>query len=212
MIYNQLEKLASAIRNNVVSGLKGYHTNLSFSIEQICSDIVDERLQILKEYSLKGILPLKDLYISINCIPIDCKSIDKCRCQGESMEDPSAHFEIPQIVNDYGNKSIEYLGSPDKQYPFIVYSRSALNPQYNKDHGLANGLGHKNTVQITVDCYSDKYLESLEVANAFRHALEGKGWKDKDIYIDYFELVSVSENTDGESYFMQTLVFQTEVK
>ena len=59
-------------------------------------------------------------------------------------------------------------------YPFIVYSRSALNPQYNKDHGLANGLGHKNTVQITVDCYSDKYVESLEVANLFRHALESK--------------------------------------
>lgn len=131
MIYSQIEKLASAIRNNVVSGLKGYHTNLSFSIEQICSDIVDERLQILKEYSLKGILPLKDLYISINCIPIDCKSIDKCRCQGESMEDPSAHFEIPQIVNDYGNKSIEYLGSPDKQYPFIVYT-SPTSFRYHK--------------------------------------------------------------------------------
>ena len=130
-MYSQIEKLASAIRNNVVSGLKGYHTNLSFSIEQICSDIVDERLQILKEYSLKGILPLKDLYISINCIPIDCKSIDKCRCQGESMEDPSAHFEIPQIVNDYGNKSIEYLGSPDKQYPFIVYT-SPTSFRYHK--------------------------------------------------------------------------------
>ena len=96
-------------------------------------------------------------------------------------------------------------------YPFIVYSRSALNPQYNKDLGIQN-IGFTNTVQITVDCYSDKYVESLEVANAFRHALESKGWKDKDIYIDYFELVSASENTDGESYFMQTLVFQTEVK
>ena len=70
-MYSQIEKLASAIRNNVVSGLKGYHTNLSFSIEQICADIVDERLQILKEYSLKGVLPLKDLYISINCISHD---------------------------------------------------------------------------------------------------------------------------------------------
>lgn len=104
---------------------------------------------------------------------------------------------------------IAYSGT---SYPFIVYSRSALNPQYNKDHGLSNGLGHKNTVQITVDCYSDKYVESLEVANAFRNALEGKGWKDNDIYIDYFELVSASENTDGESYFMQTLVFQTTVE
>ena len=96
-------------------------------------------------------------------------------------------------------------------YPFIVYSRSALNPQYNKDLGIQN-IGFTNTVQITVDIYSDKYVESLEVANEFRHALEGKGWKDKDIYIDYFELVSASENTDGESYFMQTLVFQTSVE
>ena len=67
-MYNQIEKLASAIRNDVVAGLKGYHTNLSMSTEQLCQDIVDERLQILKEYALKGVLPLRDLYLSINCI------------------------------------------------------------------------------------------------------------------------------------------------
>ena len=110
------------------------------------------------------------------------------------------------------DKIFGMIAHSDNSYPFIVYSRSELNPQYNKDHGLSNGLGHKNTVQITVDCYSDKYVESLEVANAFRNAIEGKGWKDNDIYIDYFELVSASENTDGESYFMQTLVFQTTVE
>ena len=75
-MYNHIEKLASAIRNDVVSGLRGYHTNLSMSLEQLADDIIDERLQILKEYSLKGILPLKDLYISINCIPVDCKNIE----------------------------------------------------------------------------------------------------------------------------------------
>ena len=68
IMYNQIEKLASAIRNDVVAGLRGYHTNLSMSTEQLCQDIVDERLQILKEYSLKGVLPLRDLYLSINCI------------------------------------------------------------------------------------------------------------------------------------------------
>ena len=67
-MYNQIEKLASAIRNDVVAGLRGYHTNLSMSTEQLCQDIVDERLQILKECSLKGVLPLRDLYLSINCI------------------------------------------------------------------------------------------------------------------------------------------------
>ena len=66
-----LDKLASAIRNDVVGGLRGYHTNMSMSLEQIKDDIIDMRLQIIKEYSLKGILPYKDLLTEINCIPVD---------------------------------------------------------------------------------------------------------------------------------------------
>lgn len=125
-MYNHIEKLASAIRNDVVSGLRGYHTNLSMSMEQLCDDIVHERLQILKEYSLKGVLPTKDLYISINCIPVDCKNIERCRCntQDECSDPPIAHFEIPQILNDYGALSIDYLGSTDRQNPFIYYTSS----------------------------------------------------------------------------------------
>ena len=125
-MYNQIEKLASAIRNDVVAGLRGYHTNLSMSMEQLCQDIVDERLQILKEYSLKGSLPLKDLYLSINCIQVDCKNIERCRCNtyDACSEQPIAHFEIPQIVNDYGNLSIDYIGSTDRQLPFLFYTSS----------------------------------------------------------------------------------------
>lgn len=125
-MYNQVEKLASAIRNDVVSGLRGYHVNMSMSMEQLCQDIVDERLQILKEYSLKGVLPLKDLYISINCIQVDCKNIERCRCNtyDDCSDQPVAHFEIPQIVNDYGNLSIDYIGSTDRQLPFIFYTSS----------------------------------------------------------------------------------------
>lgn len=132
-MYNQIEKLASAIRNDVVSGLRGYHTNLSMSMEQLCQDIVDERLQILKEYSLKGILPLKDLYLSINCIPVDCKSIERCKCsiQDECSEPPIAHFEIPQILGDYGDLSVDYIGSTDRQLPFVFYT-SATAFRYHK--------------------------------------------------------------------------------
>ena len=125
-MYNHIEKLASAIRNDVVSGLRGYHTNLSMSLEQLADDIIDERLQILKEYSLKGILPLKDLYISINCIPVDCKNIERCKCgvSDECSEPPMAHFEIPQLLVDYGELSIDYVGSTDRQLPFIFYTSS----------------------------------------------------------------------------------------
>lgn len=124
-MYNQIEKLASAIRNDVVGGLRGYHTNMSMSLEQLMDEIIDERLQILKEYSLKGVLPTKDLYLSINCIPVDCKDLERCRCSGQDdCLTPTAHFEIPQIVNDYGSLSIDYIGSSDRQNPFIYYTSS----------------------------------------------------------------------------------------
>ena len=124
-MYNQIQKLASAIRNDIVGGLRGYHTNFSLSTEQLEDDIIDERLQILKEYSLKGILPTKDLYLSINCIPVDCKDLERCKCKfNTECETITAHFEIPQIVNDYGSLSIDYIGSSDRQNPFIYYTSS----------------------------------------------------------------------------------------
>ena len=135
-MYNQIQKLASAIYNDIVSGLRGYHTNFSLSMEQLEDDIIDTRLQILKEYSLKGILPVKDLYVSINCIPIDCKDLERCRCKDvdECFSTPTAHFEIPQIVNDYGTLSIDYIGSVDRQLPFIYYTSlfNYRNHKYRK--------------------------------------------------------------------------------
>lgn len=131
-MYNQIEKLASAIRNDVVGGLKGYHTNMSMSIEQLMDDIIDERLQILKEYSLRGNLPVKDLYLSINCVPVDCKDLERCGlCRDNDCPTPTAHFEIPQILNDYGSSSIDYIGSTDRMNPFVYYT-SASAYRYHK--------------------------------------------------------------------------------
>lgn len=123
IMYSQIDKLVSAIRNDVVSGLRGYHTNLSISLEQLEQDIIDERLQIIKEYTLKGILPARDLYLSINCIPVDCKNIEKCKCKESEFQTPTAHFEIPQLLD--GLQSIDYLGSVDKQLPFLYYTSPA---------------------------------------------------------------------------------------
>jgi hypothetical protein len=62
-------------------------------MEQLEDTIINERLLIIKEYLLKGVLSPKDLYLSVNCIPVDCKNIEKCRCSSEGT--PTAHFEIP---------------------------------------------------------------------------------------------------------------------
>lgn len=121
MEFNHLDKLASAIRNDIYSGLQGYHTNLSLNVEQLKDDIVDERLQIIKEFALKGTLPYKDLLVTLNCVPVDCKNIEKCRCTSD-YGTPTAHFEIPQIVNDFDDLLIDYIGTIDKETEFVLYT------------------------------------------------------------------------------------------
>lgn len=124
-----IKKLADAIYNDVVSGLQGYHHNPSISMEQLEDDVVDERLQIISEYIHKGTLPFKDLLIAINCIPVDCKDLEKCRCR-ETTGTPMAHFEIPQTIN--GIRSIDYIGSIDKQLPFMFYTSIYQKDFYHK--------------------------------------------------------------------------------
>ena len=127
-------KLASAIRNDVVGGLRGYHTNESMNLEQLEDEIVDMRMQVIKEYQLKGVLPINDLMLAINCIPVDCKDIEKCnKCLNAGFPGtPTAHFEIPQIFNDYGIQAISYIGTIDKQTPFIFYTNSYAFNIYHK--------------------------------------------------------------------------------
>lgn len=134
-MYTQLDKLASAIRNDIVGGLRGYHTNLSLSNEQLIDDIIDERLLAIKELSAQGVAPYKDLYLSINCIPVECKDIERCRCgYTADCSEMTAWFQIPQLVNDLGPMAINYIGSPDKQNPFIYYTspRSLRNHKFRK--------------------------------------------------------------------------------
>lgn len=124
-MFNQISKLASAVHNNILSGLSGYHTNFSISLEQLEDAIVSERLQIIREYYSKGNIQPKDLYLSINCIPVDCKNIERCKCSKEDGT-PTAHFEIPQILTDIGDSCILYLGSTDMSLSFIYYTSPTI--------------------------------------------------------------------------------------
>ena len=125
-----VNKLASAIYNDVKSGLAGYNSNSTLSIEQLEDDVVDERLQIIKEYSMKNLVPRNDLLMSINCIQTDCKSLDKCPCSGTTYSKPQVHFEIPQILNDLAQESVEFIGSIDREVQFKVYTNTSW--QYHK--------------------------------------------------------------------------------
>ena len=65
---------------------------MSMSKEQLEEEIVQMRLAVIKEYMLKGILPIDDLVSAINCVPVDCETLDKCKCRGNVCGNPVAHF------------------------------------------------------------------------------------------------------------------------
>ena len=125
MAWTSIKRLADAVFNDVVSGLRGYHQNMSMSKEQLEEEIVQMRLSVIKEYMLKGILPIDDLLMSINCVPVDCESLDKCSCGSISCGKPTAHFQIPQLLLDFGiGRTIKYIGSTDREHPYLYYTKS----------------------------------------------------------------------------------------
>lgn len=167
-------KLASAIYNDVVSGLRGYHQNPSMSLEQLEDDIIDERLQIIKEYFMKGVAPKRDLLLSINCINIDCKDLEKCRCNSDGCDTLTAHFEIPQLLTEFIGGGIEYIGTTDKSTPFIYY----MNPTVMQYHKYRKRAKNKPYVYIDTtpnennmyDCYlfNAPLLKQVTVIGIFK--------------------------------------------
>lgn len=129
-----IQKLASQIRNDVLAGLKGYHQNLSMNMEQLEDEIVNCRLAILEQQFLNGRLPMQDLMVAINCVDVDCESLERCRCGNTIDATMAQHFEIPQLVYNFGKQAIDYVGSTDRKLKFqIITSLSELeNKKYRK--------------------------------------------------------------------------------
>lgn len=92
------------------------------------------------------------------------------------------------------------VANADTTYPFIVYCRTGLNVEYCKD-GMVEDI-----VEVQVVAVSDKYVESLDVANQIRSTLELRRYKDADIFIRDCRLSSVQEEF-MEDAFVQRLTF-----
>ena len=89
-----------------------------------------KRLQIGSKDSAPGVTLIK------NCGIVDCKNIEKCRCT-DIYGTPTAHFEVPQIVNDFDDLAIDYIGTIDKETEFVYYT-SLNNKRLHKYKRRAN--------------------------------------------------------------------------
>ena len=170
-----IEKLASQIRNDVVSGLRGYHQNLSMNMEQLQDEIVACRLEILHQYFLKGIFPIKDLLIAINCINVDCESLERCSCREYNSDDTLvAHFQIPQVVSYYGKQAIDYIGSTDRRNKFqIITSLTELENRKYKKRGTEKPyvwIDYSPNSNGMLDCFifNAPFLEQVSVVGVFK--------------------------------------------
>ena len=180
-----INRLASAIYNDIVGGLRGYHVNHSISIEQLEDDVVSTRIAVIKEYALKGILPVKDLLEAINCIPVDCEDLDRCSCNSSYVGTPQLHFTIPQIMTDtFGSDCIDYIGSTDRQLPFTIYTTIRNMQVYSKYRRRA-----KNKPYVYIDTtpnsdgkidgfvFNAPYLKEISVVAIFKDPRELDNYK-----------------------------------
>ena len=65
---------------------------MSITTKQLQEEVVQIRLAVIKEYMLKGILPIDDLVAAINCVLVDCETLDKCKCRSSVCGNPVSHF------------------------------------------------------------------------------------------------------------------------
>ena len=170
-----IEKLASQIINDVVSGLRGYHSNLALNRDQLGDEIVACRLEILHQYFLKGIIPVKDLLIAINCVNVDCESLERCRCREYNEDDTLvAHFQIPQLISYYGKQAIEYIGSTDRRNKFqVITSLTELENRQYKKRGKDKPYVWIDTApnaEGMLDCFifNAPFLEQVSVVGVFK--------------------------------------------
>lgn len=94
------------------------------------------------------------------------------------------------------NKIYPIIVEKETNYPFIVYKRSNVIPEYTKDFHL------KDNVIIDIICVSNDYANGIEIAEIVRDILEDKRTND----IQSIRLESAEEDYIDDA-FVQTLSF-----
>ena len=116
--------------------------------------------------------------------------------------------EVVSILGGNKKKIFALKQNENITFPFIVHSRSNLTTTYTKDIEYIRNVGWTNTVQFTVCCVSDDYIQVIDLANAVRHSLETYRLKNDDIYIHPILLINAIEYMTDYDAYVQELQFQ----
>ena len=149
-----IKQIASAVLNHIYDGLKGAVANIAVSVEQLEDEVVAERNTIAKEYLLKGLMNLQELYLAINCVEVDCESMSKC-CDVPYGQ-KALHFEMPPILFLNGIPTIKFIGSVDRSVSYKVYTDASYKYHKHKKRGAEKPYVYVDTAINSngmMDCY-----------------------------------------------------------
>lgn len=99
------------------------------------------------------------------------------------------------------NKIYPLIANQGTTYPFIVYKRTGIEPLTSKDKFICNEI-----TSVDVIIASDRYDESIELAELVQDALNGKRGTYSGINIIDINLISADEDYI-EDTFIQNLTF-----
>lgn len=112
--------------------------------------------------------------------------------------------EDEQLKNIFDTNNIFPLAAQaDTPYPFVIYHRDTISPQYTK---VPYG-GWDNTISISIDVYSNDYKQGVEILNIIRNLYENKQLKNDEIQISQIKVASISEQFTNDGY-RQTIQFE----
>ena len=142
IFYNMnVKQIASAVLSHIYDGLKGAVANIAVSQEQLEDEVVAERNTIIKEYLIKGVANLQEVYSAINCVKVQCASMSKC-CDLylSTLGQQALHFEIPPVLLLSGVSTIKFIGSIDQKEKYQVYTNNDYKYVYLDTTVNSNGM------------------------------------------------------------------------
>lgn len=130
-----VKQIASAVLSHIYDGLKGAVANIAVSQEQLEDEVVAERNTIIKEYLIKGVANLQEVYSAINCVEVQCASMSKCCGELGDLGQKALHFEIPPVLLLSGVSTIKFIGSIDQKEKYQVYTNNDYKYHQYKKRG-----------------------------------------------------------------------------
>lgn len=113
-----LTQIASAIYNNVMSGLRST-TNIAFSIEQLEQEVVNTTPSLILQLSGKMKFNPEEFAQTTNVLQLDTETLPARAFNNQYIA--VAHTRLPRISPTFGNRSVIYAGPADMSLNMTKY-------------------------------------------------------------------------------------------